>query len=239
VARSFNSRATNRVVAIGGHRTNPIDVLARRFPVVRQLVGASSFRDLARRFVLGEPPGIPIPHTYGENLPRFLRALGGAASIQYVADIAELEAARCKSRHAAPAQPLDARALALLRSRRLDGLQVALHPSVCLVQSRFPIVTIWENNRHRGQRSTVIERWSPEAALVARPFGNVEVRRLPPGGYAFCLALARGQIAATAAHLAAAATPGFALATNWALLMDANVVIGIHKAIEDDQRIAS
>src|SRR5262249_3009195 len=112
-ARPFVSRSTNRVVAIDGHRTGPLDVLAQRFPVVRRLVGAPSFRAVARRFVLSGPPGIPIPCGYGETFPRFLRALGGAASIEYVADIAELEAARCKARHAVAARPLGAKALSL------------------------------------------------------------------------------------------------------------------------------
>lgn len=235
-ARPFVSRTTSRIGATGGHQTSPLEVLAQRFAVVRRLVGAPSFRAAARRFVLSEPPSFPIANCYGETFPRFLRGLGGAASVEYVADIAELEAARCKARHAGEARPLNAKALSVLRT---GALRVALHPSVCLVQSRFPIVTIWENNRHRGQRSNMIERWSPEVALVARPLGDVEVRRLPPGGYAFFLALNRGQTVATAAHLAAAANPGFALSANLALLMDANVVIGIREAIEEDRRIAS
>ena len=71
-----------------------------------------------------------------------------------------------------------------------------LHPSVYLVQSRFPIVTIWESNQ--SMASGMIDRWSAEAALVARPFLEVEVRRLPPGGYAFLRALSEGQTVATA-----------------------------------------
>jgi hypothetical protein len=40
-------------------RTSPIDLLAARYPVVRRLVGASSFDVAARRFIRSE--GIPVP----------------------------------------------------------------------------------------------------------------------------------------------------------------------------------
>jgi hypothetical protein len=54
---------------------------------------------------------------------------------------------RQNARYAAHARPLAATALSSLRGERFNGLRVVLHPSVCLIQSRFPIVTIWENNQ--------------------------------------------------------------------------------------------
>jgi Putative DNA-binding domain len=206
-----------------------IAFLAVRFPVIRRLVGGMSFRVVARRFIVSEPLGAPIPSSYGESFPRFLRSLGNAASIEYVADIAKLEMVRGKAQRAADVRPLGADASSLLRAERLNGLRVLLHPSVYLVQSRFPIVTIWEHNRSSDD-SGMIERWWAESALVARPFLEVEVRRLPPGGYAFLRALSEGQTVAMAMQVAAVASPKFELASNLALLMEANVLAGIHEA---------
>src|SRR5262245_10733228 len=101
-------------------RTGPIEILATRYPVVHQLVGELSFRIVARRFILDEPPSVPIPFSYGDNFPGFLRKQGTAASIEYVADIAELEMARTRARHAADAQPLAAAALSVLQPGRLS-----------------------------------------------------------------------------------------------------------------------
>jgi hypothetical protein len=184
---------------------------------------------VARRFIVSEPPGVPIPSNYGENFPRFLRGQGNAASIEYVADIAELEMARGRAHRAADVRPLGAQALSSLRAERLNGLRVSLHPSVCRVRSRFPIVTIWENNQSDDEND-MIERWSAEAALVARPFLEVEVQRLPPGGYAFLRALSEGQTVAMGVRVATIATPRFEVASNLALLMDANVVVAIREA---------
>ena len=209
--------------------TSIIEVLAARYPVIRRLVGELSFRIVARRFILSEPPSIAISPSYGDNFPRFLRGEGNAASFEYVADIAELEMVRGKARRAPDVRPLAAEALLPLRAQRLSGLRITLHPSVCLVQSRFPIVTIWENNQS-GDESGMIDRWSAEAALVARPFLAVEVHRLPPGGYAFFRALSEGQTVTTAVRAATAAASKFDVASNLALLIDANVTVGIHEA---------
>ena len=64
------------------------------------------------------------------------------------------------------ARPVDAQALALLRSEKHRGVRVALHPSVFVVASRFPIVTIWRNNQPDGEVA-MIDRWRAESALVA------------------------------------------------------------------------
>ena len=124
--------------------------------------------------------------------------------------------------------PVDAQAFSSLRAEKHNGVRVALHPSVFLVASRFPIVTIWENNQSDGENG-MIERWRAEAALVARPFLEVEVRRLPPGGHAFVSALAEGQTMATAVAAGTAVTPDFDVASNLALLIDANIVVGFRE----------
>jgi hypothetical protein len=209
--------------------TSPIDLIAALYPAVRRLVGELSFRVVARRFIFSEPPSAPIPRSYGDRVPLFIRSLGSAACIEYVADIAELEMLRNKAWCAPLAQPLGALALSSLTAERLNGLRVVLHPSVCLVQSRFPVVSIWEANQTDGD-DRVVERWVPEAALVARPFLEIEVRKLPPGGYAFLRALSGGQTVAMAISIATDATPEFDLLSNLTLLEDAEVIIGIQEA---------
>lgn len=206
----------------------PIDVLAARYPVVRRLVGDESFRAMALRFTASEPSRSATLEDYGEAFPRFLRSQGKAASIEYVADIAELEMVRGKARHAADARPVRAQAFAALSIKRLKGMRVELHPSVFLVASRFPIVTIWENNHFDGQHG-MIERWRAESALVARPFVEVEVRRLPPGGHAFVGALAEGQTMAAAADVGKGATPGFDVASNLMMLIEADIIVGFRE----------
>jgi len=206
-----------------------VDGLTKRFPVTRRMIGHESFSAMACRFIGSERAAVVTQLQNWEMFPNFLRSQGNAASIEYIADIAELEMAQGKARDAADALPLGGQALPLLlRAEQFPGLGLALHPSVFLVASRFPIVTIWEINKSDDARRGV-ERWSAECALVTRPFFKVEVRRLPPGGYAFISALSQGRTLAEALDAGNAADPRFDSAINRALLFEANVVTGFRE----------
>jgi hypothetical protein len=162
----------------------------------------------------------------GERFPRFLRSLGHGASFEYLADIAELEMAQEKAYRAADGCPLGAQALSVVSRDRLDALRMTLHPSVSLVASRFPIVTIWEANQS-DDGDGMIERWSAEAALVARPFAAVVVHRLPHGGQAFMAALLGGKTLAEAVEAGTAAAPTFDPKANLGMLASTNIVVGL------------
>jgi hypothetical protein len=91
-------------------------------------------------------------------------------------------------------------------------------------------VTIWEANR-TDHGDGMIERWMAEAAIVARPFLKVEVRRLSSGGYAFLSGLSEGKTVATAVEIATEASPRFDVVSCLMLLDDARVVVGIQEAV--------
>ena len=171
-ARAGLSESTAGRVSARRDRLGPIELLAARYPVVRRLVGELSFRVVARRFILSHPPGGAVLNAIGDGFPGFIRSLGNAACIEYVADVAEFEMLWHKAWHARHVRRPAALAVSSLQADRLGRLRVVLHPSVSLVQSRFPIVTTWENNQ-ANDGDGMIERWVAEAALVARPFLEV------------------------------------------------------------------
>jgi hypothetical protein len=204
-----------------------IEAVAARYPTVVRLAGMDSFRAVAHRYVLSEPPRSPVLLDYGTTFPEFLRTLGSFPSLDYLADIAGLDLARTKAYHAADAVPICCEAFADLPAACLDRLRVLLHPSVSIVASRFPIVTIWEASLS-GDYGVIPQHWGPQVALVARPSLEVEVRRLPPGGNIFLETLADGDTMAVAAGVAAAQCDAFELMTNLALLIESNIVVGFH-----------
>lgn len=203
-----------------------IKVVAARFPVVHRLLGEDRFLESVRRFIAAEPPRSPLLLDYGDGFPDFLRRLGGEARI---ADIADLEVARGKAYHAADAAPLPPQAFAAIPSDRLAGLRLTFHPSVSLLQSRFPIVSIWQANQEAGE--VALPQGHPEAALIARPMLEVEVWNLPPGGFALLTALRRGATMADAAEAAMDAAPDFDFAVNLSVLIQASIVTGF---VEDE-----
>jgi hypothetical protein len=221
--RRFAVYRNNVVVALTG-------ALEARFPAVRRIVGEDFFHAMAQVFVTENPPRTPIMMIYGEAFPAFIDGFEPAASVPYLADVARLEAARTRAYHAADAEPLPGEVLAETLRDDAPTLRFVLDPSLEIVTSPFPIVTIWAMNVGDLELAPLGD-WSSEDALVLRPRLDVEVRRLPPGGARFLEALLRGSALGVAAETAHAAAPSFDLAENLALLLGAGFVVGVRRAI--------
>jgi hypothetical protein len=127
-------------------RPGTIELSAVRYRVIRRLVGELSFRVVARCSVLIRQASWFLL-VLATIFPILFEAWAMPHGVEYVADVAELEMLQHKARYAQPVRPLAALALASLQVERLSGLRAVLHPAVCLVQSRFSIVTAWENNQ--------------------------------------------------------------------------------------------
>jgi hypothetical protein len=200
-----------------------INALRSRFPVVEKIVGEEFFAGMARVFVLERPPSTPLLATYGDEFAPFIATFEPARELVYLADVARLEAARTRAYHAADAKPVEVAEFAALDASALGGMRVNLHPSVQIIPSPHPIVTIWA--MHSGERElAVIENWHGEDALVVRPHLDVKVHLLPSGGASFLLALADGKQLAAAAAAALSDHHEFDLSRNLAGLIGLGLV---------------
>ena len=201
-----------------------IAALGMRFPVVMKLVGEEFFREMARQYVALEPPHSPIMLLYGDTFPGFIEGFAPAAPVPYLAAIARLEMARGMAYHAADAVPLGAEAFAALPANDLAGMTAVLHPSMSVVESGYPIHSIWMVNQPDAA-VVPISPWAPETALVARPYTSVEVRKLQPGEGIFLTELARGATFASAVEAATKTAERFDMVRSLKLLIDAGLVV--------------
>jgi hypothetical protein len=202
-----------------------INAIAARYPVVRKLLWDDAFNRAAHLYVTSKPPRSPVMLEYGDSFPQFLRNIGQCAASDYLADVADLEAARTRAYHAADAEPLPRDAFAALAPENLPDLRVTLHPSVTLLRSRFPVVSIWEANRQDNDNG--VSLWKPECALVARPHGQVEVQAISAGAHAFMIALAETHTIGAAIAQGMASVPDFDLAECFNALIAADVAVGL------------
>ena len=203
-----------------------VNALKSRFPVVEKIVGEEFFAAMARIFVLERPPSTPLLATYGDEFAAFIATFDPARELVYLADVARLEAARTRAYHAADATPFGLAEFAALDASAVGGIRIDLHPSVEIVRSPHPIVTIWAMNS--GERDLApIENWHGEDALVVRPYLDVDVRLLPPGGAAFLLALVGAKPLGEAAAAALTDHPEFDLSRNLAGLICSGLTRGI------------
>ena len=181
------------------------EALARRFPVIRRLVGEAFFAPLARSFIGAHPPASPVLLEWGEAFPAFLAAFPPLARYPYMADVARIEMARGRAYHAADAAPLAAAALA---GADPDRLHLRLHPSVQVLHLPTPAVSIWQLNQPGATPAPLPA--TAEIALILRDRGlEVPVRAIGPGGAALLAALAAGASLTAAAGAALDQEPAF------------------------------
>jgi hypothetical protein len=211
-----------------------IKAVGQRYPVVRRLAGEESFDSVAHQYVLKRPPQSPVLIEYGADFAQFVRSLGPEAIYEYLADVAVLEWLRGRAYHAAEVDPVSRDAFASLVPERLDTVRLQLHPSVSLLRSRFPVVTVWESGQDAcDDEGAMFHRWGPECALVARPFFDVQVWRLTTGGYAFIQALGQLATLSAAATAGLAVEPEFNLADAFTMLIESGIVTGFAELTVD------
>jgi len=159
------------------------DALETTYSACARLVGADFFRALARRFAREVPSRSPDLNDYGAEFAEYLAGFEPARELPYLPDVARLEWALHRARHAsAPVESLEPKALT-------PDSRLALTPGTALLSSPYPVDRIWND----------------EAVSLAE--GGVElviaregVTRVTPAELALLAALARGETLAEAAH---------------------------------------
>jgi hypothetical protein len=208
------------------------ETLNDAFPAVQRIVGADFFRVMARAYVMAEPPRSPILLDYGAGFPDFIRQFEPAAALPYLADVARIECAWIEAYHAPEASPIDPEAFSTIAPDQLPAISLELHPSLRLVRSQFPSLTIWQMNIAGGLPAPVDLAAGGEDVLVVRPLADVEVRLIPKGSLEFIQTLADGKPVLAALEAALIANPRFDLSANLSDLMRAGALVGYSLAPE-------
>lgn len=184
------------------YRNNVASSLTRAleaaFPTVRKLVGDEFFSAMALVFLRAHPPSSRMLMLYGAEFPAFLQGFPPVRHLGYLPDVARLDQAMRESYHAADSAALDEAAFQRLIGADLAGLHLALAPSLRLVRSAWPIVSIWRANAEGGPAP----RAGAEDALVLRPEFDPKPHSLPPGGAAFVAGTLAGETLGAAVDLA-------------------------------------
>jgi len=216
--RRFNIYRNNVFVSL-------IEALVARFPVCHALVEDEFFRAMARVFIELSPPCSPVLMTYGDDFGDFIETFPPARPVPYLADVARLEAALTRAYHAADASPMTVDELASAPCR-WERIHVELHPSVRIITSPYPIVSIWEAHICPDDHP-MIDSSIAEDALVARPNLEVEIHRLPPGAAVFLSMLLKGASLRHAADAAAQSDPCFDLVTTLSGVLASRIIVGL------------
>jgi hypothetical protein len=214
------------------HRNNVVaglvDALGAAYPAIRSLVGEPFFRAAAAEFVRTNPPRSPVLHEYGGEFPDFIAAFPPAARVPYLGDVARLERAWLAAYHAADVEPVAIDVLGRIDSGDLPCLTFAMHPSLAVIASPYPTVSLWSATTGRMPAED-IDLGTPEIALVARPRASVDVVAISDDTAEFCTGLLAGAPLGSIARSASRAAP-FDLAVELARVFASGWVVGLRPA---------
>jgi hypothetical protein len=209
-----------------------IQALATKFPVIQRLVGEAFFAQMARLFADTNRPKTPVLMLWGDAFPGFLAEFAPLAAYPYMADVARIEVARGVAYHASDVQAISADRLQQLAASGGNG-SLALHPSVQLISSRHPVVTLWQTNQP-GQTPHNMANKGPETALVLRTQTfDVVVHAISQADAALITALQGGQTLLQAAEYAATLAQGYDPSPMLGLLFQAGALVEPDPALSE------
>lgn len=203
------------------------DALQTTFPVVARLVDERFFAYVADQYIRRHPPEGPCLFEYGASLADFLAAFPACQHLEYLPDVARLEWAINRALHADDAVALDPRWLAAVPPDEVGWLRFRLHPSVSLLESRWPLDRIWRANQPGADpEATVSLDDGGVRLLVCRRDDSVVLRPLTSGDYRFREALAHGRDLEHAAWTAHASDTAFDLTRALREVLDEESLVG-------------
>jgi putative DNA-binding protein len=169
--------------------------LGLSYPAVKRLVGNEFFEGAAGIFIAGEPPQSACLDDYGAGFPAFLEQFPPASSLSYLPDVARLEWAVSSALHAEEVLSLDAEWIARLPSLDIARVSLVAHPSLTLIESRYPVDAIWRSvlDRDDAAMRAIDLGAGPVWLLVERAAARINVQRMGEAAWRFTAALRGGQ----------------------------------------------
>ena len=218
-----------------------IDALRETFPVALRIVGEDFFNAMARAYVALDPPRSPILLEYGAGFANFIDEFEPASSLPYLSDVCRIERAWLDAYHAPEALPIDPSQLGAVPPSEIPGIRLELHPSVRLLRSKFPALTIWKTNVDGGAPIPVDLEGGGEDVLIGRPYADVEVRGISGSAFTFVQAIAFHSTILQAVETALDSDPKFSLSNALAALIETNLVVSYRTGgkVLDESRTGS
>jgi hypothetical protein len=162
------------------------------FPVLRRRVGDDYFRQLAHEYRKRFPSRSGDLHWVGRDFAAFLEAHLAGGDYAWLADLARLEWARECAAIEEVADAVGAEALASVPPDQLEHLVFALQPSLRLVESPYPVFSVWLANQVESAAPVDQSKGSERGMARARSDGT-EVAVLAPDLFSYLSALATGR----------------------------------------------
>ena len=195
VSAQLDQGMPSATARLGVYRNNLregfIKALALEYPVVERLVGAEFFRQTALDFQLQHPSQNGDLTHVGAPFPEYLRVHFADGEYAWLPDVAALEWALQCVAIAPDCEPVPVTVLNEIPPNRYEDLMFEPAPATRLVESRFPIVRIWQGNQPGAPAESIDLGAGADHVLVRRRDDELEFVRLSAADFTFARMLAR------------------------------------------------
>ena len=200
--------------------------LRATYPAVLALMGEAFFDQTASGYQKTHPSRSGNLQAFGEAFAEYLEGLSGFRALPYVSDVARLEWLRQQAILAPDAASTGREDIADVIRKAAESMRIVLHPSLQLVDSRFPVLTIWSYALRPTDENLVLGN-AGEHVVLWREEGEVAMGVVDPASFACINALAHGLTVADARSAAASLDAGFDLEACIESLFAHELVIGV------------
>lgn len=151
------------------------DVMIATFPIIEALVGKEFLEQMARSFILQNPPSKACLSFYGIGFDTFIKGFEPAKTLPYLPDIARLEIAMNDAYYAKDDLPLNALELSEIAQEALEKVILRFRTSVNFVSSEYPLSAIKQFCENVSDETQSLDiNQGGEALLIYRP--DLDVR---------------------------------------------------------------
>jgi len=201
------------------------NALALTYPVLKRRVGDDYFRQLAHEYRIAHPSRRGDLHWVGESFPAWLEQRLAQTEYAWLADLARLEWACEVVATTQTEQHADIAALSALDPVTLDRAVLHLQPALQLVESSWPLWSVWQANQAQHEAMAIDLGSGPENCAVAGVDDGVTVYRLTAVDFSLLGSLQAGSSLAQAVSVAGAAPEALARLLGWAFAE--RLVVGV------------
>jgi len=219
----YDAEALGSLAAIDAHGLEPdarlriyrhsceaihIGALRITYPAVLTLVGEDYFDQSVRAYRRVHPSRSGNLQAFGTRFAEYLETLPEVGAFAYLPDVARLEWLRQESALAAEVESTVPKTFSEELANIGESLRIGLHPSIRLLASAHPILTIWRYAIQPTSEPLVLDGGG-EHVVLWREGGEVAMAAVDPATFACIESLARGDTLDAASAAAQLRDPDF------------------------------
>lgn len=210
--------------------------LRATYPAVLALVGEDYFDQTSRGYRRAHPSHSGNLQRFGAGFAEYLESLPELDTLAYLPDVARLEWLRQECVLAADAAPLSHAAFEDALARTEEPSRIILHPSVRLLASHHPVLTIWHYAMQPPAERLALTG-EGENTVLWREDGEVAMDATDASSFACIASLARGDALGAARTEAQARDHAFDLASCLDSFLQHGLVTGVMPCSDSSKEV--